>query len=193
MKPDTTRAPRWGGAPDEHNIFKTFLRASFHLLSPDWQVQTYVQTFRHDDSNIWNSFEWSTPMWVVAMGVVAMWVGRVGEGGKAINQVSSIKFDTCWRLFTTHILCDLTSFLSHFQNHCSCSRLIFQDTVYLLLTGFSQQSPTFNFKMAAVWNQRIMGRNVKYNYKTLSFDFGMKYFVEEKSLIQFRRPSKSSK
>ncbi len=89
--------------PDEHNIFKTFLRASFHLLSPDWQVQTYVQTFRHDDSNIWNSFEWSTPMWVVAMGVVAMWVGRVGEGGKAINQVSSIKFDTCWRLFTTDV------------------------------------------------------------------------------------------
>ncbi len=27
--------------------------------------------------------------------------GPCGGGGKAINQVSSIKFDTCWRLFTT--------------------------------------------------------------------------------------------
>lgn len=98
----------------------------------------------------------------------------------------------CCRL-ELHILCDLPSFLSHFQNLCSCSRMIFQDTVYLLLTGFSQQRPTFNIKMAAVWNQRIMARNVKYNYKTLSFDFGMKYFVEDKSLIQLRRPSKSSK
>ncbi len=32
--------------------------------------------------------------------------GPCGGGGKAINQVSSIKFDTCWRLFTTqHVVC----------------------------------------------------------------------------------------
>ncbi len=29
--------------------------------------------------------------------------GPCGGGGKAINQVSSIKFDTCWRLFTTNV------------------------------------------------------------------------------------------
>ncbi len=29
--------------------------------------------------------------------------GPCGGGGKAINQVSSIKFDTCWRLFTTDV------------------------------------------------------------------------------------------
>ncbi len=28
--------------------------------------------------------------------------GPCGGGGKAINQGSSIKFDTCWRLFTTY-------------------------------------------------------------------------------------------
>ncbi len=31
--------------------------------------------------------------------------GPCGGGGKAINQVSSIKFDTCWRLFTTDAAC----------------------------------------------------------------------------------------
>ncbi len=30
--------------------------------------------------------------------------GPCGGGGKAINQVSSTKFDTCWRLFTTDIV-----------------------------------------------------------------------------------------
>ncbi len=66
-------------------IFKTFLRASFHLLSPDWQVQTYVQTFTHDDSNIWNSFGWSR--WGWSRCGWAVWGRGKSHKSSVINQI----------------------------------------------------------------------------------------------------------
>ncbi len=76
--------------PDEHNIFKTFLRASFYLPSPNGQVQQQnSSTYKTWEFHKWRLQHLDLIWGVNTTWVVAMWVGRVGEGGK-VTKVKAI-------------------------------------------------------------------------------------------------------
>ncbi len=87
-----TRGPQMGKPPpDEHNIFKTFLRASLMFFSPNGQHPGW--RFTHDDCNIWISFEGST-----LHGWSQCGLDTWGRGERSQRSKPSINFVISYRL-----------------------------------------------------------------------------------------------